>query len=145
MASRFASLFALELSVINVRDPDAIERGMKKIANFSNAGFLVTMSAPAAVHRNLIVKLAAEHRLPGVYPYRYFVAAGGLVSYGPDPLEQYRGAAGYVDRILKGEKPADLPVQAPTGYHLTINLKAAEALKLTIPPALLATANELIE
>ena len=140
-----ARSFALELSVINVRDPDAIERGMKKIANFSNAGFLVTTSAPAAVHRNLIVKLAAEHRLPGVYPYRYFVAAGGLVSYGPDPLEQYRGAAGYVDRILKGEKPADLPVQAPTGYHLTINLKVAEALKLTIPPALLATANELIE
>lgn len=140
-----AQAFAVELSVVNVRDTDAIERGMMKIATSPNAGFIVTTSAPAGVHRDLIVKLAAQHRLPGVYPNRAFVAAGGLVSYGPDPIDQYRQAAGYIDRILKGEKPANLPVQAPTKYALVINLKAAQMLGLTVPPTLLVRADEVIE
>lgn len=140
-----AQAFALELSVINVRDIDAIERGMMKVAKSPNAGFVVTTSAPAGVHRDLIVRLAARHRLPGVYPNRAFVVAGALVSYGPDPIDQYRRAAGYIDRILRGEKPADLPVQAPTKYDLAINLKAARALGLTVPPTLLAIADEVIE
>ena len=97
------------------------------------------------MHRDLIVRLAARHRLPGVYPNRSFVGAGALVSYGPDPIDQYRRAAGYIDRILKGEKPADLPVQAPTRYDLAINLKAAKALGLTISPTLIALADEVIE
>lgn len=139
-----AQAFAVELSVVNVRDTDAIERGMMKIATSPNAGFIVTTSAPAGVHRDLIVKLAAQHRLPGVYPNRAFVAAGGLVSYGPDPIDQYRRAAGYIDRILKGEKPANLPVQAPTKYDLVINLKAAQTLGLTVP-TLLVRADEVIE
>jgi len=140
-----AQAFALDLSVVNVRDPDAIERGLAKIATFPNTGFIVTTSAPAGVHRDLIVRLAARHRLPGVYPNRSFVGAGALVSYGPDPIDQYRRAAGYIDRILKGEKPADLPVQAPTRYDLAINLKAAKALCLTISPTLIALADEVIE
>ena len=137
--------FAVDLSVVNVRDTEAIERGIKKIATYPNAGFIVTTSAPAGVHRNLIVRLAAQHRLPGVYPNRAFVVAGALVSYGPDPIDQYRRAAGYIDRILKGEKPADLPVQAPTKYELVINLKTAQTLGLTMPPTLLARADEVIE
>ena len=140
-----AQAFALELSVVNVRDADAIERGMMKIATSPNTGFIVTTSAPAAVHRDLIVRLAAQHRVPGVYPNRTFVAAGALLSYGPDPVDQYRRAAGYIDRILKGEKPADLPVQAPTKYDLALNLKAAQMLGLTVPPTLLARADEVIE
>ena len=140
-----APVFGVELSVVNVRDSDAIETGMMKIASSANAGLVVTASAPANVHRNLILTLAARHRLPSIYPYRYFVAAGGLVCYGPDTIDQYRRAAGYVDRILKGEKPADLPVQAPTKYELVINLKTAKALGLTVPPSLLARADEVIE
>jgi putative ABC transport system substrate-binding protein len=140
-----AQAFAVELGVVNVRDTDAIERGMIKIAASPNAGFVVTTSAPAGVHRDLIVRLAAQHRLPGVYPNRAFIAAGGLVSYGPDPNDQYRRAASYIDRILKGEKPADLPVQAPTKYDLVINLKTAQTLGLTMPPTLLARADEVIE
>jgi putative ABC transport system substrate-binding protein len=123
-----APVFGVELSAVNVRDSDAIETGMIKIANSANAGLLVTASAPANVYRNLIVRLAARHRLPSVYPYRYFVASGGLACYGPDTIDQYRRAAGYVDRILRGEKPANLPVQAPTKYELVINLKTAKAL-----------------
>ena len=140
-----ASLFGLELSVVNVRDADAIESGVLKMAGAKNSGLLVTASAPANVHRNLILRLAAQCRLPTIYPYRYFVAAGGLICYGPDTFDQYRRAAGYVDRILRGEKPADLPVQAPTKYELVINLKTASALGITIPPTLIARADEVIE
>ena len=140
-----APVFGVELSVVNVRDSDAIETGMMKIASSANAGLVVTASAPANVHRNLILGLAARHRLPSVYPYRYFVAAGGLACYGPDTIDQYRRAAGYVDRILKGEKPADLPVQAPTKYELVINLITAKALGLEVPATLLARADEVIE
>jgi len=140
-----APVFGIELSVINVRDADAIETGIKKIAAAPSAGLLITASAPGNVHRNLIVGLAARHRLPAVYPYRYFVAAGGLVGYGPDTIDQYRRAAAYVDRILKGEKPADLPVQAPTKFELVINLKTAKALGLTVPDTVLARADEVIE
>ena len=142
---RCISVFALELSVVNVRDPDAVQRGIEKIAGSPNGGLLIAASAPANVHRNLIIKLAAQHRLPAVYPYRYFVAAGGFISYGPDAIDQYHRAAGYVSRILKGEKPADLPVQAPTKYELTINLKTAKALGLTVPLALQVSADEVIE
>jgi putative ABC transport system substrate-binding protein len=140
-----APVYGVELSVVNVRDSDAIETGMMKIASSANAGLVVTASAPANVHRNLILRLAARHRLPSVYPYRYFVAAGGLASYGPDTIDQYRRAAGYVDRILKGVKPADLPVQAPTKYELVINLKTAKAIGIDVPPTLLARADEVIE
>jgi putative ABC transport system substrate-binding protein len=140
-----APVFALELSVVNARDADAIESGIAKIASAPNTGLLVTASAPANVHRNLIVRLAAEHRLPTVYPYRYFIAAEGLICYGPDTIDQYRRAAGYVSRILKGEKAGDLPVQAPTKYELVINLKTAKALAITVPPTLLARADEVIE
>ena len=111
----------------------------------SNGGLIVTGSALAEVHRDLIVALAARHKLPAVYFNRFFVAAGGLISYGSDLIDQYRRAAGYVDRILKGEKPADLPVQAPTKYELVINLKTAKALGLDVPPTLLARADEVIE
>jgi putative tryptophan/tyrosine transport system substrate-binding protein len=140
-----APVFGVELSAVNVRDSDAIETGMMKIARTANAGLLVTASAPGNVHRNLILRLAAQHRVPSVYPYRYFVAAGGLVCYGPDTIDQYRRAASYVDRILRGEKPANLPVQAPTKYELVINLKTAKAIGLDVPPTLLARADEVIE
>jgi putative ABC transport system substrate-binding protein len=140
-----ASVFAIELRVVNVRDKDAIESGIRRIAEFPNAGLLITASAPANVHRDLILQFAERLRLPAIYPYRYFVAAGGLACYGPDTIGQYRRAAGYVDRILRGEKPAELPVQAPTKYELAINLKTAKALGLTVPPTLLARADEVIE
>ena len=110
-----------------------------------NGGLIVTGSALASLHRDLIIALAARHRLPAVYPDRCYVAGGGLISYGPDLVDQFRRAAGYVDRILKGEKPADLPVQAPTKYELVINLKTAKALGLDVPPTLLARADEVIE
>jgi putative ABC transport system substrate-binding protein len=140
-----APVFGVELSVVNLRDPDTIESGIKKIAGFSNAGLLVTASAPGNVHRNLIIELAARHRLPAVYPYRYFVAGGGLVCYGPDTIDQYRRAAGYVDRILKGANPADLPVQAPTKYDLVLNLNTTKALGIEVPATLLACVDEVIE
>jgi putative ABC transport system substrate-binding protein len=128
-----------------VGDPTEIERGIAAIASVSSSGLIVTESAPATVHRNLIITLAAKHLLPAVYPYPHFPASGGLISYAPDTVEQYSQAASYVDRILKGEKPANLPVQAPTKYVLIVNLKTAKALGLEIPTALLARADEVIE
>jgi len=116
-----------------------------RLSRGSNRGLIVTSSGLAAVHRQLIIALAARHRLPAIYSYRYFATSGGLISYGPDPIDQFHRAASYVDRILKGEKPADLPVQAPTKYELVINLKTAKALGLKIPPSLLGRADELIQ
>ena len=124
----------VEVSPINVRDAGEIERAVTAFARSANGGLIVTASALAIVHRDLIIALAARHKLPAVYSDRFFVTDGGLISYGPDLVDQYRRAAGYVDRILKGEKPADLPVQAPTKYELVINLKTAKALGLDVPP-----------
>jgi len=135
----------VEVSPVNVRDGGEIERAITAFARSPNGGLIVTGSTLAAVHRNLIVTLAARHKLPAIYSLRYFVAIGGLISYGPGLVDQYRDAAGYVDRILKGEKPADLPVQAPTKYELVINLQTARALGLEVPPTLLARADEVIE
>jgi putative ABC transport system substrate-binding protein len=135
----------IEVSAINVRDTSEIERAIAAFARAANGGLIVTQSALATIHRELIVTLAARHRLPAVYNNRNFVTAGGLVSYGDDLANQDRLAAGYVDRILKGEKPADLPVQAPTKYELVINLKTAKTLDLDAPPTLLARADEVIE
>jgi putative tryptophan/tyrosine transport system substrate-binding protein len=140
-----APSFGVELSPINVRDAGEIERAIAAFARSSNGGLILTASGLAMVHRDLIIALAARHKLPTIYYYRIFVSAGGLVSYGPDPHNQYRLAASYVDRILKGEKPADLPVQAPTKLELAINLTTAKALGLTVPPTLLARADEVIE
>ena len=140
-----APSFGVELSPIDVRDAGEIERAIAAFARAPNGGLIVTASPAAIAHRELIIALAARHRLPAVYPYRFFVTGGGLISYGPDQVDQYRRAAGYVDRILKGEKPADLPVQAPTKYELVINLKTAKALGLEVPPTLLARADEVIE
>jgi putative ABC transport system substrate-binding protein len=140
-----APSLGLEASPVNVRDVGEIERDIAAFARSSNGGVIVTASALATRHRDLIITLAARHRLPAIYASRYFVTDGGLISYGPDLLDQYRRAAGYVDRILKGEKPADLPVQAPTKYEFVINLKTAKALGLEVPPNLLARADEVIE
>ena len=130
---------------VNMRDAGEIERAVTAFARSPGGGLIVAASGSAFVHRDLIVTLAARHKLPAIYYERYFAVAGGLISYGPDFVDQYRRAAGYVDRVLKGEKPADLPVQAPTKYELVINLKTAKALGLTVPPALLARADEVIE
>ena len=140
-----APSFGVELTVIGVRDADEIEGAVAAFARSPNGGLIVTASTPAAIHRELISTLAARHRLPAVYSFRYFVTAGGLISYGPDSIDPYRRAADYIDRILKGEKPADLPVQAPTKYELVINLKTAKALGIEVPPTLLARADEVIE
>ena len=140
-----APSFGVELRPIELRNPGEIERGVVAFAREPNGGLIIVGAPPGAVHRDLIITLAARHRLPAVYPYPYFAHSGGLVSYGPDVVSHFRRAAGYVDRILKGEKPADLPVQAPTKYELTINLKTAKALGLTVPPTLLARADEVIE
>ena len=135
----------VELRPIGVREPLEIERAVTTISRGADAGLIVVASGFAIRHRELIIMLAAKHRLPAVYPYRLFVVDGGLVSYGPNTIDPYRRAAGYFDRILKGEKPADLPVQAPTKYELVINLKTARALGLEIPPTLLVRADEVIE
>ena len=134
----------VELSPINAGDPAEMERGIAAFARTPKAGLVVTVGG-TAVRRDVIVAAAAKYRLPAIYPYRYFVSDGGLISYGPDTIEPYVRAASYVDRILKGEKPANLPAQAPTKYQLAINLKTAKALGLTVPPSLLARADELIE
>jgi len=135
----------VDIIPLNMRDPSEIERAVTSFARTANGGLIVTASTLAQFNRDLIITLAARHKLAAVYPLRLFVTAGGLISYGPDLTDQYRRAAGYVDRILKGEKPADLPVQAPTKYELVINLKAAKALGLTVSPTLVARADEVIE
>ena len=136
----------MELSVVDLRDTDAIEQDVADFARGSkNGGLIVTVGPFGANHPNVITTLANRYKLPAVYPFRYFVGVGGLMSYGPDLVSQFRPAAGYVDRILKGEKPADLPVQTPTKYELVINLKTARALGLEVPPTLLARADEVIE
>ncbi len=140
-----APSFGVELSPVNLHDAGEIERAIAAFARSSNDGLIVTGSALAALHRNLIITLAARHKLPAVYFERHFVTDGGLISYGPDIVDQYRLAAGYVDRILKGEKPADLPVQASTKYELAVNLKTAKALGLDVPATILARADEVVE
>jgi putative ABC transport system substrate-binding protein len=140
-----APSLGVELSPADVRDDSEIERAVTALSRSSNGGLIVTASALATRRRSLIIGLVARHRLPAIYASRYFVTAGGFISYGPDLVDQYRQAASYVDRILKGEKPGDLPVQAPTKYELAINLKTAKALGLTVPPTLLARADEVIE
>ena len=140
-----APSFGVELRPVDVRDAGEIERAVTAFARSPNGGVIVTGSGPSIIHRDLIITLAARHRLPAVYFDPSMVAAGGLISYGPDFVNLFRQAAGYVDRILKGEKPADLPVQAPNKYELIINLKTAKALGLTIPPSVLARADEVIE
>ena len=135
----------VEVNPVNVRDAGEIERAIAAFARSPNGGLIVTGGVSAQRHRNLIITLAARHKLPAVYNERSFAAVGGLISYGPDFVDQFHRAAGYVDRILKGEKPADLPVQAPTKYELAVNLKTAKALGLTVPSTLVATADEVIE
>ena len=140
-----APSFGVELRAGGVRDAGEIERTVAAFAGSSNAGLIVMASTSGVIHRDLITVLAARHRLPAVYSFRYYVTAGGLISYGANTVDQFRRAASYVDRILKGEKPADLPVQAPTKYDLVINLKTAKALGITMPPSVLARADEVIE
>jgi putative ABC transport system substrate-binding protein len=140
-----ATSVGVEVSPINVRDASEIERAVAAFARSTNGGLVVTGSASVTSHRDLIIALAARHKLPAVYASRFNVTVGGLISYGPNRVEQFRHAASYIDRILKGEKPADLPVQAPTNYELVINLKTAKALGLTVPQTLLTSATEVIE
>ena len=140
-----ASSVGVEVSPVNVRDASEIERAVTAFARSANGGLIATTSALTLLHRDLIITLAARHQLPAVFNRRSYVTSGGLISYGADLVDQYRRAAAYVDRILKGEKPADLPVQAPTKYELVINLKTAKALGLNVPPSLLARADEVIE
>jgi ABC-type uncharacterized transport system substrate-binding protein len=140
-----AQSLGVEVSPVGIRDAGEIERAVAAFARSANGGLIVTPGAATSVHRDQIIALAARHKLPAVYAFRLNVAGGGLISYGPDLVDRFRRAAGYVDRILKGEKPADLPVQAPTKYELVINLKTAKALGLDVPTALLARADEVIE
>ena len=144
-AQAVAPSLGVEVNPVNMRDADEIERAIAAFARAPNGGLIVPAGGRTLLHRGLIITLAARHKLPAVYSNRSFVAAGGLVSYGPDFIDQYRQAARYVDRILKGEKPADLPVQAPTKYELVINLKTAKALGIAVPQTLLARADEVIE
>jgi putative tryptophan/tyrosine transport system substrate-binding protein len=140
-----APTFNVDVSPFDVRDSKEIERAISQAARGSNVGLIVTLSGSAIGHRKLIISLAARHRLPAVYPARYFVTDGGLISYGPDPNHPFRAVASYVDRILKGEKPADLPVQAPTKYELAVNLRAAKTIGVTIPQSVLVHADEVVE
>lgn len=140
-----APSFGVELRPVNIRDPAEIERGIAAFAASSDGGIIVTGSPFAPTHRELIVTLATRHKLPAIYYERFFATNGGLMSYGADSIDQFRQAAGYVDRVFKGEKPADLPVQAPTKNELVINLKAAKTIGLTVPPTLIARADEVIE
>jgi putative tryptophan/tyrosine transport system substrate-binding protein len=140
-----APAFGIEVSPVDIHDAGEIERVVTSFARRPDGGMVVTSGALAGVHRDLIIKLAAQHRLPAVYPFRFFVARGGLISYGPARIDPWLRAASYVDRILKGERPADLPVQKPIKYELAINLKTAKTLGLTVPPTLLARADEAIE
>ena len=141
----FAELIGMESTPLPFGDANDITRSIAAFERGGNGGLIVSLNAPATIHRQTIIASAARHRLPAIYPFRYFAADGGLMSYGADLTIQYRRAAGYVDRILKGEKPADLPVQKPTKYDLTINLKTAKALGLEVPPAVLVRADEVIE
>jgi putative ABC transport system substrate-binding protein len=140
-----APAVGVDVSPINLRDADETKRAVAAFAQTANGGLIVTASASSVVHRDLIIALAAQYKLPAVYTERFYAAAGGLISYGPNFLDQFRRAAGYVDRILKGEKPADLPVQVPTKYELVINLKTAKAQGLIIPSSVLSRADEVIE
>jgi putative ABC transport system substrate-binding protein len=140
-----APSFGVDLIPVGVREADEIERSIIAFAGSTNSGLIVTASVPATLRRNLIIALAAQHKLPAIYPFRFFVSDGGLISYGPNTIEAYRRAASYVDRILKGESPADLPVQHPVKYETVINLKSAKALGLEVPAKLLALADEVIE
>jgi putative ABC transport system substrate-binding protein len=149
--SQFAAIQAVapslrvEISPVNMNDAGEVERAVAAFARVPNGSLILTASGAAVLHRDLIITLAARHKLPAVYYERFFVASGGLISYGPDFVDQFRRTAGYVDRILKGERPADLPVQAPTKYETVINLKTAKALGLDVPPSVLARADEVIE
>ena len=140
-----APSLGVEVAPVDARDSKEIERTVGTIARNANVGLIVTLSGSAIVHRKLLIALADRHRLPAIYPGRFFVKDGGLVSYGPDPIDGFRSGATYVDRILKGEKPADLPVQAPTKYELAFNLKTAKALGLEVPPSFLASADDVVE
>jgi len=140
-----ASSVGMELTLVGSRDDHSIERGISDFVRSGNGGLIALRLAEVISHRKSIIKLAAQHRLPAIYPLRIFAIDGGLISYGPDTVDQFRRAASYVDRILKGEKPADLPVQAPTKYELVINRKTAESLGLTVPPSLLARADDVID
>jgi putative ABC transport system substrate-binding protein len=140
-----AASLGVALRPLGVQDAGDIERAITAFAREPNGGLIMTGSSVANLHRDLIIALAARHRLPAVYPYRYSITSGGLISHGPNPIDPWRQAAGYIDRILKGDKPADMPVQAPTKYELVVNLKTATAIGLTVPPTLLARADEVIE
>jgi putative ABC transport system substrate-binding protein len=140
-----AARLGVELTPVSLLNAPEIERAVGAFSQFPNGGLVVTRIAEAIVHREAIIAAAARHKLPAVYPLRFFASDGGLLAYGPDIVDQHRRAAGYVDRILKGEKPADLPVQAPTKYELVINLKTAKALGIEMPVSLLARADEVIE
>ena len=140
-----AQSLGMDVNPVSMIDAEEIERGISAFARSANGGLVVTPNSSASAHRALIIRLAAQYKLPAVYPFNYMVTGGGLISYGPDFVDQFRLAADYVDRILKGEKPGNLPVQAPTKYQMVVNLKTAKALGIEIPPMLLARADEVIE